>query len=149
METWAGQAALAYQLQDDLEDLVSDSEKGQGRGIATDLLHCKPTYLYATAKTLATGLDREALLRWQAGEKSGLDTSDIIAILERAGAAQACRREVARLVELAFSALAGAEPSLSPGTVREMREFVSYFVSTAYWRRPIAGGAGRASALLA
>lgn len=149
VEAWAGQAALAYQLQDDLEDLVIGSEKGQGRGIATDLLHCKPTYLYATAKALATGADRAALLRWQAGEKSGLDTGAIIAILERVGATAVCRREVARCVELASGALAGAQPPLARGSLQDMQEFVCYFVSSAYWRRPLTGGAGRASVLLA
>ncbi|AXE30525.1 hypothetical protein DK842_11815 [Chromobacterium phragmitis] len=138
LERWAGQSALAYQLQDDLEDLNAASEKGQGRGVATDLLHCKPTYLYARAKALAEGRDRESLLAWQAGRTSGLDRGDIIAILARSGALDDCRSEVGRCVERAGAALDEAGPSLRPDWLPPLRDFSDYFVSPAYWHRPLA-----------
>lgn len=144
---WAGQSALAYQLQDDLEDLHIDSEKGQGRGVGSDLLRCKPTYLYALAKALAEGADQQALLRWQAGEKEGLDTAAIIAILQRCGALALCRAEVERCLERAETALAQAD--FSPAARAPMLAFSRYFVSPDYWRRRIGAGAGRGAALIA
>ncbi|UUZ48667.1 polyprenyl synthetase family protein [Massilia sp. B-10] len=69
LKLWAGQSALAYQLQDDLEDLQIESEKGQGRGVGSDLLRCKPTYLYALAKTRAGR--RPASLAALAGGREG------------------------------------------------------------------------------
>lgn len=149
LKVWSGQSALAYQLQDDLEDLNVDSEKGQGRGVGTDLLRCKPTYLYALAKTLATGADRAALLRWQAGEKSGLDTPAMIAILQRCGAVAACRAEVDRCLERAGAALGQAQARFSPESRTDLLTFSRYFVSAVYWRRRIGGDATRGAALIA
>lgn len=148
LETWASQSALAYQLQDDLEDLVLDSEKGKGRGIATDLLHCKPTYLYAMAKILAVDGDRESLVRWQSGEKAGLSVSDIIALLERSGAIAACRAEVTRCVNHAENALETAKPALKAEIRNRLREFAIYFVSPDYWQRSLIIDERRADALL-
>ncbi|MEN3810979.1 polyprenyl synthetase family protein [Chromobacterium piscinae] len=148
LERWAGQSALAYQLQDDLEDLDAASEKGQGRGVATDLLHCKPTYLYALAKTMADGSDRDALLAWQSGEQAGLDSDDIIAILARCGALDACGSEVARCIARAGAALDGATPALTADRLPLLRQFSDYFVSPAYWHRPLAASRP-ASSLLA
>jgi geranylgeranyl diphosphate synthase, type I len=149
LQTWAGQAALAYQLQDDLEDLATGSEKGQGRGIATDLLHCKPTYLYALAKTLATGTDRDVLARWQDGQKHGLHTDDIIAILDRCGALAGCAAEVTRCVERATGELKHTAPALEEASLPVLHDFVFHFVSRAYWHRRLSTDRGRASALLA
>lgn len=147
LQTWAGQSALAYQLQDDLEDLAIDSEKGQGRGVGTDLLLCKPTYLYALARTLATGADLDVLLRWQTGAKQGLDTAAIIAILTRCGALAACREQVARCLEVAGRALAQA--AFDPAAQAQMQTFSRYFVSDAYWRRRIGTDVTRGAALIA
>ena len=149
LKTWAGQSAIAYQLQDDLEDLNIDSEKGQGRGIGTDLLHCKPTYLYALAKTLANGADLAALLRWQAGEKAGLDTAAVITILERCGAVAACQQEVDRCLERASTALEQAQPGFSAQACAAMVAFSRYFVSPTYWRRYIVSDLTRSATLIA
>ncbi|MBV8049072.1 MAG: polyprenyl synthetase family protein [Paludibacterium sp.] len=146
---WAGSSALAYQLQDDLADLDAASEKGQGRGVASDLLHCKPTYLYALAKMLAEGADRDALFAWQAGNPSALAHGDIIAILHRCGAVEACRAEVARHIEAANAALMSAQPALRPEWLSLLSQFSAYFVSRAYWHRPLSQGARPVSALLA
>jgi geranylgeranyl diphosphate synthase type I len=40
---WIEKVATAYQLQDDLSDLDTFSEKGRGRCVGTDLRHIKPT----------------------------------------------------------------------------------------------------------
>ncbi|MDB5906462.1 MAG: hypothetical protein JWP34_576 [Massilia sp.] len=149
LEIWSGQSALAYQLQDDLEDLNIDSEKGQGRGVGTDLLRCKPTYLYALAKTLASGADLAAMLRWQAGEKAGLDAPAMTAIFHRCGAVAACLAEVERRLERAVAALEQAQPAFSPESRAGMLAFSRYFISGAYWRRRIVSDAARSAALLA
>lgn len=147
LKLWAGQSALAYQLQDDLEDLQIESEKGQGRGVGSDLLRCKPTYLYALAKTRARGADQQALLRWQAGEKDGLDTAAIIAILQRCGALEDCRSEVEHCLVLAAQAL--AEAGFSAAVRADMDAFSRYFVSPGYWRRQIDKDTTRGAALIA
>lgn len=149
VEVWAGQSALAYQLQDDLEDLETASEKGQGRGIATDLMHCKPTYLYALARQLSKDKDLDLLLRWQSGARGGLTTVDVIAVLERSGALAECRREVARCVERALSALDDVRDTMDADTQSKLRDFATYFVSPAYWRRTLSTDPRRAEALLA
>ena len=148
VEAWAGQSSLAYQLKDDLEDLEADSEKGRGRGVATDLLYCKPTYLYAKAREMASKHDRETLDCWQSGERTGIEESDIIAILYHSGAVEACHIEIRRCIDRATDALQKAEPTLRVETVDEMHEYSEYFVSPGYWRRPIAIDERRAFALL-
>jgi geranylgeranyl diphosphate synthase type I len=149
LKTWAGQSAIAYQLQDDLEDLNIDSEKGQGRGIGTDLLRCKPTYLYALAKTLASDADLADLLRWQAGEKAGLDTTKIITILERCGAVAECRQEVDRCLERASTALQQVQPGFNVQACAAMSAFSRYFASPAYWHRHIVNDLTRSATLIA
>lgn len=149
LRTWAGQSALAYQLQDDLEDLVPASEKGQGRGIATDLLHCKPTYLYAKAMELAGDDDLNALTRWQKGDKRALSTHDIIGILERSGAIDATTARVRECVEAARSAVSATESGIDPLHQPALHGLTEYFVSAAYWRRPVTVAPQRAQALLA
>lgn len=148
LKTWAGQTAIAYQLQDDLEDLNVDSEKGQGRGIAADLLHCKPTYLYSLARTMASGADLEALLCWQGGDKQGLDVATISAILERCGAMARCQQEVERCLQRACIALSEAQPKFSAQACATMSAFSRYFLSPAYWRRHIAWELDRGQSLI-
>lgn len=149
LETWAGQSGIAYQLTDDLEDLNADSEKGQGRGVGTDLLHRKGTYLYALALTLATGADRALLSTWQSGAETDATAEDVAGILYRCGAVAACRAEVDRCVERAAVALDGVQPAFETGMVKDMLEFSRYGTSPSYWRRRIANDPDRARALLA
>jgi geranylgeranyl pyrophosphate synthase len=137
LKTWAGQSALAYQLQDDLEDLAANSEKGQGRGVGTDLVYSKPTYLFAVAKTLAKPSDIEILERWQSSERTDLALSDIISIFDQSGAIAACRAEVARSIDRAAKAVAAAEPALRLETLPDLATFSAYFCSHEYWHRSI------------
>lgn len=149
LTTWAGQTGIAYQLTDDLEDLNVDSEKGQGRGVATDLLRRKGTYLFALAKTLATGTDRARLASWQSGIDTGTDPGGIIEILRRCGAIAACRAEVERCLERASTALEAADPAFDAAVVADMVAFSRYGVSPAYWQRRIVNDPDRSRALLA
>jgi geranylgeranyl pyrophosphate synthase len=148
LERWAGLSALAYQLQDDLEDLVPDSEKGQGRGVGTDLVRCKPTYLFATAISLAEGQDRAVLFGWQSGAVEGLMIGDVITVLERCGAIEACRRKVDECVAQACASIDTATPAFPNPKRAAMVAFTRYFVSSAYWRRQIKTDEARAAALL-
>lgn len=148
LRAWAGMSALAYQLQDDLEDLEIDSEKGQGRGVGTDLLRCKPTYLYALAMESARGEQRRTLERWLAGDSGGLGTSDLVAILRETGAIERCRARARTCVEEARTALLEATPAFSDADIEAMTELTEYFVSPAYWRRPIVTDAARAKHIL-
>lgn len=149
LTTWAGQTGIAYQLTDDLEDLNADSEKGQGRGVATDLLRRKGTYLFALATALATGADRDTLTAWQSGADTGADAAAVTDILYRCGAVAACRGEVERCLHRAAAALDAAEPAFDPAVVTEMVDFSRYGASPGYWRRTIVNDPARARALLA
>jgi len=147
LKKWAGLSALAYQLQDDLEDLAPDSEKGQGRGVGTDLVRCKPTYLYSMAKTLADGQDRTILLNWQSGTK-GMKMDEVISALHRSGSLEACRQKVDECVSQACASLETAVPPFPVSEKETMAEFSRYYISSAYWRRHISADENRATALL-
>ena len=149
LQDWAGASALAYQLQDDLEDLEEASEKGQGRGVATDLLHCKPTYLYAMAEQCSADDDRAVLQRWRSGVKNDLSTADVMQALHRSGAVQACRAEVARCVARALAAIDECVPAIDATTAAQMRAFSEHFVSPAYWHRRLPANGHQARDLLA
>lgn len=136
---WLGNAGLAYQIQDDLEDIVPQSEKGVGRGIGVDLLYCKPTYLYALTRELAQGDDRELLARWEAAPSRRDDgLPAIIAVIERSGARQRVEAKVSVLLDEGQQALADA--GMKEGAAARMESFARYFVSTDYWHRALVDG---------
>lgn len=143
LRTWAGQTGLAYQLTDDLADVVADSEKGQGRGTGVDLLHCKPTYLYTVALERARGTDARLLARWQGGGASRGDAADVIAALHSSGAVEATRARVRQALADAHRALLDVRPPLAGPDVARLSAFSRYNASPAYWQRRIPHGDAR------
>lgn len=148
LQRWAGLSGLAYQIQDDLEDLSTRSEKGQGRGVGSDLLLAKPTFIYAEARERANPAQRELLDRWQRGKRGGLSIEDIADVLQRTGAIDAGRDKVRSLVEDANSAV-GRGDAAFPLPIREkLIAFTEYFVSRDYWEREIESHDRQASHLM-
>jgi geranylgeranyl diphosphate synthase type I len=135
--TWIQNLGVAYQLQDDLEDLEAESEKGRGRGVGTDLRSCKPTLLLALALQEAEPADRALLLDWVQGSGPTLDVGQFRHVVERTGGLDACRAVVARKVAESSAALRRAEAALPGESIEQMEAFGRYFVSPAYWRRPL------------
>jgi geranylgeranyl diphosphate synthase type I len=133
---WAVSSAIAYQLQDDLEDLEEESEKGKGRGVGTDLRTCKPTLVLSLALRQASTAGRRVLEDWIRGRAG--DMGRVISVLRESGATRACRAQVEALVDQATRSLQRAEPALEPGHVERMADFTRYFVSDDYWKRPLA-----------
>lgn len=149
LKTWAGLSGLAYQLQDDVEDLVAESEKGQGRGAGRDVRQLKPTYVRAIAGTLATGADAALLAGWRGGGDDEQDVTRLIEVLDRCGATAAVRQKVAEVVGEAKRPLAVATPEFDGSDVSLMGSFTDYFVSPQYWRRSIGRHEADAAALMA
>jgi len=138
LSSWIEKVATAYQLQDDLNDLEPDSEKGKGRGVGTDLLSAKPTYLVALAKERATGTTREVLNQWQADRCSDQITIEqVVRAIEEVGALRACRGKAEELVEEGGAMLDRASPALPREEVEFMRQFGAYFMSANYWNRDL------------
>jgi geranylgeranyl diphosphate synthase, type I len=142
---WASNAGVAYQIQDDLEDIVEESEKGVGRGVGVDLLYCKPTYLYALTRELATGTDRETLGRWENGKRSQQGVPAIISIIERSGAKRQVEDKVRVLLDEGRQAL--IDFRLTDTQVATMDKFARYFVSKDYWQRPLINGTSHVTAI--
>jgi len=132
---WATATAIAYQLKDDLEDLEDESEKGQGRGVGTDLRTCKPTLILSLALRQSSPAGRRVLEDWIRGRAG--DMRSVIAVLKESGATSACRAKVEALVDEATDALRRTAPALESEHVARMGDFTRYFVSDAYWKRQL------------
>jgi geranylgeranyl pyrophosphate synthase len=140
LKGWIDAAATAFQLQDDLEDLKEESEKGLGRGIGTDLRTCKPTYVLSLAMAQADSAGRAILRDWvrNPSARHG-DVHQIIKVLDASGAIDGCRRKVHDLLAEQTVALLSAEPPFDPEQVMIMEEFGAYFTRSQYWNRPFPG----------
>ena len=138
LSTWIEKVATAYQLQDDLNDLESDSEKGKGRGVGRDLLSNKPTYLFALAKQRAAGRAKEVLQRWQgASDSNGVSLEEVITAIQDTGAIEMCRAKAQELVDEGDACLVHAIPGIALAEIEFMRQFGAYFLSTSYWKRDL------------
>jgi geranylgeranyl pyrophosphate synthase len=136
---WATALGVAYQLQDDLEDLEHDSEKGMGRGVGTDLRTAKPTLVMALALDRATPCDRRRLEDWltRPGLRAAEHIDEIADIVRSTGAPAACRAHIEAVVAGGAHALATADPALDPAVVPELIALADYGISPAYWRRAL------------
>jgi geranylgeranyl diphosphate synthase, type I len=147
-----GNIGLAYQLQDDLEDLSCDSEKGQGRGIGADLLCRKSTYLYALAQEMAQEEDRLVLTKWQKKSSDtfadSLEIKRVLEILKEIDIEKVCQHKIKELCSEGFSATLSAKPKIREELVENLKEFADYFLSREYWKRKIASGKLKAELLL-
>ncbi|RLP09615.1 polyprenyl synthetase family protein [Propionibacterium australiense] len=136
--SWSGNLAIAYQLKDDLEDTVGDSEKGLGRGVGVDLGALKPTYLLSLANELADGQDRAILSAWL-NREHGYTVEEFSALIERTGARRLTQLKVEELVSAGVAAI-GALGRVRPDVLAEIAELSRYAISDEYWRRPLDGG---------
>lgn len=138
LQEWAIPLGTAYQLQDDLEDLEEDGEKGLGRVLATDLKTCKPTYTMALALERAGPAERRRLRDWISRPQADLAARRaLIEVIQSTGAPQRCRAEIEGLVEQSDAALSRIEHELEPAIAPLMRQFGRCFLSAQYWKRPL------------
>jgi len=137
LETWIESAAIGYQLQDDLEDLYVDSEKGQGRGVGVDLLKSKPTFIMATTFQEAKGNDLALLRSWQDNGQQEAQLPAILDIILRLQIPDICRSRIERIVEEGNAALDSVKHLINPQYFDQLKEFAWYFVSKNYWKRNI------------
>jgi len=135
---WILAAAVAYQLQDDLEDLEKESEKGLGRGVGTDLLTAKPTLILSLALESAGHAERHFLEDWlRFPEIRSKQLETMIEVLRATNALALCRARVSALIQESERALARATPALDLAIAEEMVQFAHYFVSPNYWHRAL------------
>jgi geranylgeranyl diphosphate synthase type I len=136
---WATALGVAYQLQDDLEDLEHDSEKGTGRGVGTDLRTAKPTLVMALALDRASPRDRQRLEDWltRPDLRAAEHIDEIAGIVHATGAPAACRAHIEALVATGARALEAADPALDPAVVPDLIALADYGISPAYWRRAL------------
>ncbi len=79
LENYGLNLGLAFQLQDDLLDVVANSEEF-GKSIGGDIVNGKRTYLLISAKKKAKGNDREIIMK--VFNKDGLDSSIVPIVRE-------------------------------------------------------------------
>jgi len=138
LKLWGRNIAIAYQLEDDLQDLYADSEKGKGRGVGADLYKAKPTFILATALELASEEEREQLKRWIAGETKGLTIEKIIGILFSSGAVNLCVEKIKKLIHDGLEEIK-VNVSLTEDMASLFRDISYYSISDDYWRRVLPG----------
>ncbi|MBE6478032.1 MAG: hypothetical protein E7Z97_08210 [Propionibacteriaceae bacterium] len=136
--SWSGNLAVAYQLKDDLEDTVDDSEKGLGRGVGVDLVSLKPTYLLSLANELVDGQDRVTLSAWLNREQN-YTIDEFSALIDRTGARRLTQLKAEELVTSGVAAI-GSLGTVRPDVMAEIAELSRYAISDEYWRRPLASG---------
>jgi geranylgeranyl pyrophosphate synthase len=139
LRDWGVAVGTAYQLQDDLADLVQATEKGQGRGIGTDLRSRKPTFVLSMALRHGELGERIRLERWLSGHDSpSLD--EILWLIRRTGAVERCEARIAELVQRARRGIERDRDQLESGARERMAALASYVTSDTYWRRPLGTG---------
>jgi geranylgeranyl diphosphate synthase, type I len=142
LNEWASCFGMAYQLQDDLEDIEPDSEKGLGRGVGSDIIARKSTFMAVTALQQARGSAKRLLNDWlnYVGDAE-VDIEAVAAAIRGTGAIEICRDKVTELLERGEQALREAEPHLDERVIRRMNLMTNYFLSGNYWKRPMPVGA--------
>jgi len=92
---------LAFQIQDDLLDVVAD-EREFGKKIGGDILEKKKTYLYLKSLELITDKDRKALqLAYNNGVPGMNKIEEIIGIYKSSGVLDSAKREIRKYTEKA------------------------------------------------
>lgn len=105
--TYASHIGAAFQVQDDLLDVIAD-EHSFGKSIGGDILEGKKTYLLVRAQSRATG-DDAVLLDWCASRREPRSpdlVSQVTAVYRRLGVLDEAEAEVAQRTRLAVEALA-------------------------------------------
>lgn len=111
LENYGFNLGLAFQLQDDLLDVIGDSEEF-GKTIGGDIVNGKRTFLLITAMKRAEGKDREIIMK--VFSKDGIDVSIVPAVKEiyfRYGIIDEAREKVRFYTDLAVESILGL-----PGT---------------------------------
>jgi geranylgeranyl diphosphate synthase, type II len=107
--SYAAHVGRAFQIQDDLLDVVAD-EKEFGKVIGGDIIEGKKTYLLVKALGLASGADLEVLMHVAAKEEArpGL-VAAVTDIYDRLGVLRIAREQIRRDTDDAIAALAALD----------------------------------------
>lgn len=116
LREYASSVGRAFQIQDDLLDVVAD-EKEFGKSIGGDILEGKKTFLLVTALGIAKGEDLDILMR-VASKQPPTPTlvSEVTGVYERLGVLDIARERIRRDTAAAVTAL----EALPPGRGTEM-----------------------------
>ncbi|MGW4569523.1 polyprenyl synthetase family protein, partial [Streptomyces sp. NPDC004561] len=125
-------AGLAFQLRDDLDDLLADP-RATGKPSGGDVREGKPTYPLAVARTLATAAgDRSALgvLERAVGRADLTDgeLAEVREVLVATGARDLVETKIARLAGQCLDHL--REAALEPGPAARLRELLAEIAGT-------------------
>jgi geranylgeranyl diphosphate synthase type II len=99
LRTFGAHIGRAFQIQDDLLDVVAD-EKAFGKKTGSDIIEGKKTFLLVYAQQKSSGADRARLRRWMSRDKplshSGQQSlvKRVTAIYEHSGALEAAGRQI-------------------------------------------------------
>ena len=120
---WGLNSGIAFQIQDDLIDLVASAEKS-GKDRASDLREGKQTLI--AIKAQERGID---LTRYRKEHLTDAEIDEAIAMLEAAGVIDEVRETAARRVEIAKKALVNLPESQARQYLSEITDF---FVSRGF-----------------
>lgn len=119
-------AGLAFQLQDDLLNLVGDPAK-QGKDFRSDITEGKRTMAALYALSKLEGQDREELLGLlSSGTTDENDLARAVALMEQAGAIDYVRERARGLVESARGHL--ADMDFADGALETLHSMADFFV---------------------
>ena len=105
LQTYGRNLGLAFQIQDDLLDIIGD-EKEFGKSVGIDLVEGKKTYLFLMAQQAASGKDRQLLNKFV--NNKGISKNQIKEfkeMYERLGVIDKTRKEVERYTRLALNSI--------------------------------------------
>jgi geranylgeranyl diphosphate synthase type II len=118
LRTFGEQLGIAFQLQDDLLDVMGD-EEDFGKAIGGDIVEGKKTFLLLKALERARGKDREILRSVAPGNTTRRSVGRVRTIYERTRVLDETRQTVSRLTQQAIVALKPIPPS-------EMKEMLCW-----------------------
>lgn len=126
LRSFGMEAGLAFQLQDDLLNLVGDAAK-QGKDFRSDITEGKRTLMIVWALERLGGSDRDDLLRILQAETTDVaQLAWVVDLLERVGAIDHAREYAHELVRSAKARLEGVD--LEPGARKILLSMADFFV---------------------
>ncbi len=124
LEALGKSASIAFQIQDDLLDVLGD-ESTMGKDYLTDILESKRTLMVIHCLSTADSADRERLIELLRlrQDKSLAEAAEVVDLLERYGSIDYARETARNLIAEGRSHLSALRPSLARDTLASMACF--------------------------